>query len=96
MVSHALSIIAIIVLFSACLIPMKSLAYDTYWGYYVCYDQDTRGRVGSCQLSTAVCDSKYLHYYGQYNDRDEWGEGLLRCHNERKSVIDPVARTWLK
>lgn len=96
MVSHALSILAVVALFAICIIPAKSMAYDTYWGYFVCYDQNTRGKLGSCQLSTSICDSKYLHYYGQYNNREEWRDGLLRCQYERKSVVDPVVRTWLK
>ncbi|MDF1796823.1 MAG: hypothetical protein P1U63_09830 [Coxiellaceae bacterium] len=77
------------------LLPTKVFAYDTFWGYYVCYDQNTRGAVGSCVISNQICNAKYLHYYGQYNDRYEQKDGLLRCHYDRKSVVDPVARTWL-
>ncbi|MDF1761612.1 MAG: hypothetical protein P1U40_13855 [Coxiellaceae bacterium] len=77
------------------LLPAKVFAYDTLWGYYVCYDQNTRGSIGSCVISNQICNAKYLHYYGQYNDRYEQKDGLLRCHYDRKSVVDPVARTWL-
>lgn len=96
MISQGLTIFAALSFIVFMVLPLGATAYDTYWGYFVCYDQNSRGSVGSCQLSTAICDSRYLHHYGQYNNRDEWQQGLLRCHNAPATKVDPVARMWLK
>lgn len=94
MISHLSTFLAIAALMVTLLIPLKSIAYDTYRGYFVCYDQNTRGQVGSCQLSTTICSSQYLHYYGQYVDQKHWADGLLRCVYDPSSKVDPVAKHW--